>query len=179
MDHTTSPASARPTPATSAGKGVTDGKQRAGSVLEQRWWRLMETRIGIIPLPVYVVLLGVIAYFIATKKISTEINMMIAVLAVFGFTCAELGNRLPFIRNIGGAAIFATFLPSCLAYYQLIPPTLVTAVTQFTKSTNFLYLFISAIIVGSVFGIDRSVLMRGFVKIFIPLATGTVAALLV
>ena len=179
MDHTTARAAARPAPGTSAGRGMTDGAQGAGSARQQRWWRLMETRIGIIPLPVYVVLLGVIAYFIATKKIPTEVNMMIAVLAVFGFTCAELGNRLPLIRNIGGAAIFATFLPSCLAYYQLIPPTLITAVTQFTKSTNFLYLFISAIIVGSVFGIDRSVLMRGFVKIFIPLATGTVAALLV
>jgi malate:Na+ symporter len=179
MNNATSDASSRPALDASDGKGLTDGKVRAASARQQRWWRLMETRIGIIPLPIYVLLLGVVGYFIATNKVPTEVNMMIGVLALFGFTCAEIGNRLPVLRNIGGAAIFATFLPSCLAYYHLIPDTLVTAVTQFTKSTNFLYLFITAIIVGSVFGIDRTVLVRGFVKIFIPLAAGSVLALIV
>jgi malate:Na+ symporter len=145
----------------------------------QRWWRLMEIRVGIIPLPVYALLIGIVGYFVVKNRISTDLNTMIAVLALFGFTCAELGHRLPVLRNIGGAAIVATFLPSCLTYYQVIPPTLVTAITQFTKSTNVLYLFITAIIVGSVFGIDRTVLIRGFLKIFVPLAAGSVAALLV
>ena len=49
--------------------------------------------------------------------------MAVAVLAVGGFTCAEVGKRLPLIRQIGGAAIFATFTPSALVYYrmQLMP----------------------------------------------------------
>jgi hypothetical protein len=29
-----------------------------------------------------------------------------------GFGCAEIGKRLPVIRNLGAAAIFATFVPS-------------------------------------------------------------------
>lgn len=143
------------------------------------WARLMELRVGVIPLPVYVIVAAVVAWFIASGRVPTEINFMIAVLALFGFTCAELGNRLPVIRHIGGAAIFATFLPSYLVYHQLVPPALVTAVTEFTKSTNFLYLFITAIIVGSVFGIDRMLLVRGFLKIFVPLAAGSIAALVV
>jgi CCS family citrate carrier protein len=154
------------------------GEPRVNS-WQRRWWALMDTRIGIIPVPIYLVLLGVVGYFVAAGKVPTEISMMMAVLAVFGFTCAELGQRLPIIRNMGGAAIFATFLPSCLTYYHLIPAPLVTAVTDFTKSSNFLYLFITAIIVGSVFGIDRTVLVRGFLKIFIPLAAGSVLALVV
>jgi Na+/citrate or Na+/malate symporter len=40
--------------------------------------------------------------------------MAIAVLAFFGFTCAEIGKRMPLVRNIGAAAIFATFIPSAL-----------------------------------------------------------------
>jgi Na+/citrate or Na+/malate symporter len=138
----------------------------------------MEIRIGIIPLPMYVLLLGIVAYFVAAKKIPTEVNMMIGVLALCGFTFAEIGNRLPLLRHIGGGAILATFLPSCLAYYHLIPAELVAAVTQFTESTNFLYLFVTAIIAGSVFGIDRTALMRGL-KILIPLFTGSVLALIV
>jgi malate:Na+ symporter len=145
----------------------------------QRWRQLMEIRVGIIPLPVYALLIGVVGYFVGTNRISADVNMMIGVLALFGFTCAEIGKRTPVFRNIGGAAIVATFLPSCLTFYHVIPPALITAITQFTKSTNVLYLFITAIVVGSVFGIDRTVLIRGFLKIFVPLAAGSVAAILV
>ena len=140
------------------------------------WWRLMELRIGVIPLPVYLICVGVIAYFVIQGKIPGEINMAIAVLAVGGFTCAELGKRMPLIGRIGGAAIFATFIPSALVYYKLLPPVLVSSVTDFTKSTNFLYLFITAIIVGSILGMDRRVLVSGFTRIFVPLAAGSVAA---
>jgi CCS family citrate carrier protein len=140
---------------------------------------MMQIRIGIIPLPVYLITLGVIAYFVIWGKLPTEINVAVAVLAVGGFTCAELGKRLPGVRQVGGAAILATFIPSALVYYHLLPSAVVQLVTDFTKSTNFLYLFISAIIVGSILGMDRRVLIRGFVKIFVPLASGSVIAGLV
>jgi CCS family citrate carrier protein len=142
------------------------------------WWKLMETRIGVVPLPVHITLLAVIGYFVAIGKVPTEINMMIAVLAVFGFTCAEIGHRLPFINQIGGAAIFATFIPSFFVYVHLIPAAIVTAVTDFTKSTNFLYLFIAAVIVGSILSMDRKILIKGFLKLFVPMLAGSVAALL-
>ena len=49
-------------------------------------------------------------------------------------------------------------------------------VAEFTKASNFLYLFIASIIVGSIFGMDRQVLIKGFLKIFVPLAAGSVVA---
>jgi len=140
------------------------------------WWRLMDVRIGVIPLPVYVTSAAVLGYFLVKGKLPTEINVAIAVLAIGGFSCAELGKRLPWIGRVGGGAIFATFIPSALVYYKILPPQLVTSVTDFTKGTNFLYLFITAIIVGSILGMDRKVLMSGFARIFIPLAAGSVAA---
>jgi CCS family citrate carrier protein len=143
------------------------------------WWKLMEMRIGIIPLPVHIVLLGVVGYFVLSGHVPTEINMMIAVLAVLGFSCAEIGHRVPILNKIGGAAIFATFIPSFLTYRHVVPQGLAQAVTEFTKSTNFLYLFIAGVIVGSIFSMDRGVLIRGFLKLFVPMAVGSVAALLV
>ncbi|MGH8122936.1 MAG: 2-hydroxycarboxylate transporter family protein, partial [Rudaea sp.] len=74
------------------------------------WWKLMEFRVGIIPLPVYFLLLALIAGFIYSGALPTEINVMIAVLAVGGFTCGEIGRRLPVLRHVGAAAIFATFI---------------------------------------------------------------------
>jgi malate:Na+ symporter len=140
------------------------------------WWRIMDTRIGIIPLPVYVILFGLLAGFTYTGDIKGEVSIMIAVLVMGGFTCAEVGKRLPVLRNIGAAAIFATFVPSALAYYKLLPPQVEKSVVEFTKYTNFLYLFIACIIVGSILGMDRQVLVKGFVKIFVPLAVGSLAA---
>jgi CCS family citrate carrier protein len=141
-----------------------------------RWWRVMEWQIGVIPVPVYVICLAVVGYFVVMGKLPAEINVAIAVLTLGGFTCAELGKRLPAVRQIGGAAIFATFIPSALVYYHVLPQTVAKTVTDFTKSTNFLYLFITAIIVGSILGMDRRVMIRGFAKIFIPLVLGSIAA---
>ena len=98
--------------------------------------------------------------------------------AFFGFTLAEIGKRLPILRNIGGAAIFATFIPSALVYYKVLPEPIVKVTTDFTKVSNFLYLFIASIIVGSILSMDRKVLIKGFLKIFVPLAAGTIAAAL-
>jgi malate:Na+ symporter len=144
-----------------------------------KWWRIMDTRIGIIPLPVYVILLALLAGFTYTGDVKGEVSIMIAVLVMGGFTCAEIGKRLPVLRNIGAGAIFATFIPSALAYYKVLPPQIDKSVVEFTKYTNFLYLFIACIIVGSILGMDRQVLVKGFLKIFVPLAVGSLAAAVV
>lgn len=132
--------------------------------------------IGVIPWPVYLVLIATIAGFVATGKIPTDISVTIAILAVGGFTCAELGRRLPVLRALGVGAIFATFIPSYLVFAHLLPAPLIANVKDFTKASNFLYLFIAAIIVGSILSMDRNVLVRGFLKIFVPLAAGSLAA---
>ena len=145
----------------------------------------MELRIGILPLPVAAVLAALLTAFIVTGKFPAsgktpqDMCTMLAVLALGGFVCAEIGKRIPLLKDIGGAAILATFIPSCLAFYHYVPAVIVQTVTDFTRATNFLYLFIACIIVGSILSMDRTVLIRGFVKIFIPLAAGSVAAALV
>ncbi|HEX3342465.1 MAG TPA: 2-hydroxycarboxylate transporter family protein [Pseudolabrys sp.] len=140
------------------------------------WWSIVDFKIGIIPLPVFLILFAVIGGFAATGSVPSDILMAIVLLSMGGFTCAELGKRIPIIRNIGAAAIFATFIPSFLAFHHLLPASILDSVTQFTKNSNFLYLFISCIIVGSILGMDRGVLIKGFLKIFIPLAIGSIVA---
>jgi hypothetical protein len=142
----------------------------------QGWWKIVDLRIGIVPVPIYLILIALVAGFSYTGDIKGEISIMIAVLVIGGFTCAELGKRTPMLRNVGAAAIFATFIPSAMAYYKLLPPQLEKSVVEFTKYTNFLYLFIACIIVGSILGMDRKVLVQGFLKIFVPLAAGSIAA---
>ena len=145
----------------------------------QAWQRLMDRRIGIVPIPVAIVLAAVLWYFVSHHEVATDLPMMIGLIVLLSFICAEVGQRIPGLRLVGGAVIVATFLPSALAYYRVLPADLVGAVSGFTKSSNYLFLYISAVIVGSVFAMDRTVLIRGFIKIFAPLAAGTVAAVIV
>ena len=139
----------------------------------------MEARVGIIPLPVYLLLLALVVAFAIRGKISGEVTVMIAVLVVGGFTCAEIGRRIPWLRAVGGSSLVTIFLPSFLVAHQLLPAPLVQSVTTFTKSTNFIYLFITAVVVGSILSMDRRVLIQGFAKICVPLALGSLAGLLV
>jgi malate:Na+ symporter len=55
-----------------------------------------------------------------------------------------------------------------------LPDSVLGSVTEFTKNSNFLYLFISCVIVGSILGMDRGVLIKGFLKIFVPLIAGSI-----
>jgi malate:Na+ symporter len=100
----------------------------------ERWWALVDFRIGIIPLPVYVLLVFIVIVLVRTEEVQSDAPTMIAVLVLGGFTCAELGARLPLLRSIGAAAIFATFIPSALVYYHLIPAAIESAIADFTKS---------------------------------------------
>jgi malate:Na+ symporter len=140
---------------------------------------LMRYRIGIIPLPVYLVLLALLVSFSLTGKINGEINMMIAALVLGGFTCAEIGKRVPVLRSVGGAALVTIFLPSFLVEGHFLPAQFVDTVTTFTNSTNFIYLFIAAIVVGSILSMDRKSMIDGFVKIVVPLGAGSVVAIIV
>jgi malate:Na+ symporter len=155
------------------------GQSGAEGFWPKGWWSIVDFKIGIVPLPIFLILFAVIGGFAATGTVPSDILMAIVLLSMGGFTCAELGKRIPIIRNIGAAAIFATFIPSFLAFHHLLPASILGSVTEFTKNSNFLYLFISCIIVGSILGMDRGVLVQGFLKIFIPLAAGSVVGAIV
>jgi malate:Na+ symporter len=135
--------------------------------------------IGIVPLPLAIAIIGLVCFFIARDKLQSDITTNIAVLALGGFACAEIGKRLPGLRKIGAAAILATFVPSFLVYVHAIPPALAKSISTFTDQSNFLYLFIAAIITGSILGMDRRMLVEGFLKILVPIVAGSLAAVLV
>ncbi|MFF2346975.1 2-hydroxycarboxylate transporter family protein [Pseudarthrobacter sp. NPDC058119] len=136
----------------------------------------MDTDVGIIPLPFYLLLIILLIAFTATKGVTGELAMVIAISAVFAFTLGEIGNRLPLLRKIGGGAVLVTFIPSLLGYLGWVPEPMKKAVGDFFTTSKILNLFIAAVIVGSILSMNRQVLIKGFVKIFVPLLAGSVLA---
>lgn len=141
------------------------------------FWRLMDIRISFIPLPVYLALLGLVGGLLVLNQLKPDLPIMVAVIGLGGATCAEIGKRIPLLGKIGGAAIVSAFLPSYLVSLGWVPSSLITPITSFTKQSNFIYLFVSAVVVGSIFTMDRNLIVKGFAKIFFPLALGSVLAL--
>jgi Na+/citrate or Na+/malate symporter len=144
------------------------------------WWRLMEAKVGVIPLPLFV-LAGALVLALANTKggLTNELTVMAVTLAFFGFACGEIGKRIPVIGKMGAAAICATFIPSALVYYGLLPDIVVEATTKFYKATGILYLYICCVIVGSIMSMDRKTLIQGFMKIVIPMGCAAVAGMVV
>src|SRR5450631_1170949 len=71
------------------------------AVPANRWWQAMDTRIGIVPVPLLLVIIGLVALFIRSGTVPSDILLNIAVLSAGGFLCAELGKRTPVLRHIG------------------------------------------------------------------------------
>src|SRR3954447_18157210 len=142
----------------------------------ERWWRLMQMRVGYIPIPVALILAALLVVLTWTGSLSPDLTTMIAVLGLAGCILAEIGHRIPWLNQVGGPVIFATFVPAYLVAHRWMPEVLSKPIADFWKTSNFLYLYIATIIVGSILSMNRTVLIGGFLKIFIPLATGTVAA---
>ena len=148
--------------------------------LKQRWWHILDNwKVGIIPLPLFLLAGGLIALDCLGGKLPSDIVVMMATLAFFGFACGEFGKRLPVLGKLGAAAICATFIPSALVHYGLLPEVVVESTTKFYKSTNILYLYICCIIVGSIMSMNRTTLIQGFLRIFFPMLCGEIVGMVV
>lgn len=142
-------------------------------VNEQHWYSF---KIGPLPMPVYLVLALIVLAASIYGKLPADMIGGIAIMMVMGILLGDIGLRVPILKDIGGPAILSIFIPSCMVFYGLINPTAVKAITAFTKGSNFLYFYISCLVVGSILGMVRKVLVQGFVRMFVPLIIGTVAA---
>ena len=148
--------------------------------LKQRWWHILDNwKVGIIPLPLFLLAGGLIALDCLGGKLPSDIVVMVATLAFFGFACGEFGKRLPVLGKLGAAAICATFIPSALVHYGLLPEVVVESTTKFYKSTNILYLYICCIIVGSIMSMNRTTLIQGFLRIFFSMLCGEIVGMVV
>ncbi|PWC18618.1 malate permease [Brenneria roseae subsp. roseae] len=148
--------------------------------LKEKWWHILDTyKVGIIPVPLFLLAGALIGIDCLNGKLPSDIVVMVATLAFFGFACGEFGKRLPIIGKMGAAAICATFIPSAMVYYGLLPDVVVESTVKFYKSTNILYLYICCIIVGSIMSMNRQTLIQGFLRIFFPMLCGEVAGMLI
>ncbi|AXW86360.1 malate permease [Lonsdalea britannica] len=137
---------------------------------------LNKTTIGSVPLVLFIVISAIV--FVAAYTGVLPRNMIggFAVIMSMGFLLAHIGRNIPVLKEIGGPAILCLIVPSVLVYYQFFNDSTLDTVTLLMKEANFLYFVIASLVVGSILGMNRIILIQGMVRMFVPLVIGTVTA---
>ncbi|SCU13813.1 Citrate/malate-proton symporter [Staphylococcus xylosus] len=143
------------------------------------WSKLTHMKVGVIPLPLYLTLAVII--FIASVYNALPADMIggFAIIMILGVLFGDLGMKIPILKDIGGPAILALLIPSTLVFLGVFNTSSMNAVTTLMKTSNFLYFYISCLVVGSILGMKSKVLIQGFTRMFIPLIVGTLTAVIV
>lgn len=143
------------------------------------WQTACELKIGPVPAPVYLVLAVIVAAATIFGQLPADMVGGIAIMMVMGILLGDIGLKVPILKDIGGPAILSIFIPSAMVYYGLLNSDAIKAITAFTKGANFLYFYISCLVVGSILGCIAGMLCgedlyHTFFFIVIPILSGGV-----
>ncbi len=138
--------------------------------------KFKQLKVGVIPLPLYLVIAAIVYGASVYNQLPPDMIGGFAVIMVMGMLLGDLGMKIPILKDIGGPAILALLVPSVLVFFNLLNPASMEAVTTLMKTSNFLYLYISCLVAGSILGMNRTVLIQGFTRMFVPLILGTIAS---
>lgn len=140
------------------------------------WSKLLNVKVGVVPLPLYITLAIIIYAASVYNTLPPDMIGGFAVIMIMGILLGDLGMKIPILKDIGGPAILALLIPSILVFLNLMNPASVKAVTTLMKTSNFLYLYISCLVVGSILGMNSKMLIQGFTRMFVPLLVGTASS---
>ncbi|WIW50084.1 2-hydroxycarboxylate transporter family protein (plasmid) [Bradyrhizobium sp. 62B] len=138
--------------------------------------KLARLKIGPLPFGVYLAAALVCAAAVYLGKLPNDVIGGLSVLMLLGFLLGKLGQTIPVLKQIGGTAILCLFVPSALVAYGFMPDAALKAITTTFRTANFQYFFIACLVAGSILGMPYRVLVQGFIRMFVPLLIGTIAA---
>ena len=112
-------------------------------------------------------------------KLPSGITGLLPFAMALGGLLNALGERIGLIREyFGGGPILIIFGSSMMVASGLIPMEVAESVTRFMRAEGFLAFFISALITGSLLGMDRQLLLRSAIWYLPVILSGVATALL-
>nr|WP_147007297.1 2-hydroxycarboxylate transporter family protein [Companilactobacillus nantensis] len=129
----------------------------------------MALNIGIVPMPLYLLLLVAYVLLTMTNQMPNDMIGAIGIMTLFSFILEEIGKHIPVLNSLGGKVLVVTFLPSFLVYMSWLPKSTTKVVTDFMNNNNFLAVFIALLIVGSISAMNRKTLIQASMRIIVVL----------
>ena len=120
------------------------------------------------PLPIYLFFAIVVLICAYCNIIPNQMIGAIAVLFAFGILVGEVGERLPIWNKfLGGGAMLCFLVGGLMKYFNLLPECVTNVSDGWINGYSFLNVFITFLVVGSLLGIDRDVLIKSG-SLYIP-----------
>lgn len=136
---------------------------------------MKEIKIAGFPLPLYLIILALTIACMAAGCIPKGLVPAFLVLMVFGEGLNTIGNRLPVVRTYLGGSVICILGAALIQALGLIPDQTYDTLNYFVNESGFLIFYIAALITGSLFNIDRNLLLRATVRL-LPVAVVSLAA---
>ncbi len=134
--------------------------------------------VGAVPLTLFIGIAAIVALSASAGLLPKNMIGGLAVIMTLGFALAKIGRMVPVLKDIGGPAILCLMMPSVLVYFGVFEAHTLDTVHLLMKEANLLYFVIACLVVGSILGMNRTILIQGMVRMFVPLVAGTGAAIL-
>lgn len=133
-------------------------------------------RVAGLPLPLYLGIAALTAICMYAGCLPAGMVGGLLVLMIFGEGLNAIGNSLPIVRTYLGGSVICILGAAAISSAGLIPKETTEIINKFVNHDGFLVFYISALITGSLFNIDRDLLLRATVKLLptavIALAVG-------
>ncbi len=114
-----------------------------------------------VDLPVFVFFAVVVLASAHLEIIPNQLIGAVACMFTIGILLGELGERIPIWNTYcGGGAILVFLVCGLMSHFGVLPECVVKNATGWMNEYSFLNLFISFLIVGSLLGLDRKLLIK-------------------
>lgn len=143
---------------------------------------MSEKRILGMSWPLYIVILAVLLVAVYFDVLPLGLIGAFLFMLVIGEFLNFAGNHIPIVNTyLGGGAVVTIFGGAALVYFGVLPESIQTLIDNFMKSgegrMGFLDFYISALITGSILGMNRKLLIKAAVRYLPAILGGVVFAL--
>lgn len=135
---------------------------------------MKEMKILGLPMPLYAVVFLLTAACMVTGCVPKSLVPAFLVLMVFGEGLNTIGKTVPVVKTYLGGSVICILGAAAIQAMGLIPQQTFDTLDYFVNDSGFLIFYIAALITGSLFNIDRNLLLRATVKL-LPVAVISLA----
>ena len=134
-------------------------------------------RVYGLPLPLFLITAVITITASLVGALPDNLAGGFAIMFTLGIIFGEVGDRIPIWKDyVGGGAILAFLGSAYLVYKGIMPEDTVETITNLMKTSNFLNLFISVLITGSILSVNRKLLMKALTGYIPAILAGILGA---
>lgn len=126
---------------------------------------LTAIKVAEMPLILYLLILALTLACMYAGCIPKSLIPAMLVLMVLGEGLAFLGNTIPFVKTYLGGSVVCILGGALITYSGAIPTQTYETMEYLINGSGFLIFYIAALITGSLFNVDRGLLLRATVRI--------------